>query len=565
MAYLFICDKHFEEKFLKRNTKQPRLLKKLFPIPTINPVGVYDDKPSCAPPVLPQKRKTPTQRFFGKNEMDKFKDVYTISSFTDVDESLLDFLDPDFECREHGNHVVFYKTVTDHLSVPQITECIRVDSDLHVKLFYKSSPIPLPTWFRDGSSCVLQSKTMLPNFSSHIREQSEKWGSVLDELKQLRYMESPVYSANLLRYSLMLRYSSLSAYKIMSEEFKLPSLSLLQKLTAGKIDTTKCAQLLKESGKISEDVILMFDEMFLQKCEEYSGGETYGADEDGNLYKGVLSFMIVGLKSNVPYVVKTLPEKEITGIWIKDALLSCIKSLHTSGFNVRGVVCDDHPTNVLAYKRLLMDHGQSPDDLFFTLNGKKIYLFFDTVHLIKNVRNNLLGRKRFLFPEFHFDGFEDNIDVPGGEISWKLLHDVHEKDAELGAHFKAAPKITSQVLHPGNCKQSVPPALAIFHESTSAAIRNYFPDKRDAAGFLTLFNSWWTISNAKQKFNTNNRLGNAAVDDDNKPQFLRAFANWVDIWDEQRIPNCEGFCLTAQTSNALGVTHKSILVQLCVN
>ena len=31
------------------------------------------------------------------------------------------------------------------------------------------------------------------------------------------------------------------------------------------------------------------------------------------------------------------------------------------------------------------------------------------------------------------------------------------------------------VLHPGNCKQSVPVALAIFHPSTSAAIKNYFP------------------------------------------------------------------------------------------
>ena len=32
---VFVCAKHFEEKFMRRNSRQPRLIKKLFPIPTI--------------------------------------------------------------------------------------------------------------------------------------------------------------------------------------------------------------------------------------------------------------------------------------------------------------------------------------------------------------------------------------------------------------------------------------------------------------------------------------------------------------------------------------------------
>ena len=47
----------------------------------------------------------------------------------------------------------------------------------------------------------------------------------------------------------------------------------------------------------------MFDEMFLQKCEEYFAGDVFGADEEGELFKGIVCFMIVGLKNNVPYVV----------------------------------------------------------------------------------------------------------------------------------------------------------------------------------------------------------------------------------------------------------------------
>jgi hypothetical protein len=561
---VFICSKHFEEKFIKRNSKQPRLIKKLSPIPTIHPVGVYDEMPSCLPTVK-KTRKPPRERIYQPDEMPQFQSAFQVSSFGDVDESLLDFLETDFQCSKNPDNVVYYKTVIDELSIPHIAECIRIDSDLHVKLFHKGSPIPLPKWFREGQDCKFKSKDMLPNFCTHIREQCEQWGDVLDEIQKIRYMKSPTYSASLIRYALMLRYSSLPAYKLMMKEFKLPSLSLLQKVVAGKLDTMKVAKTLKDKGNISEDIIVMFDEMYLQKCEEYSGGETYGADKDGQLFKGIVSFMIVGLKSNIPYVVKTVPEREIFGEWVKEEMLDCLKKLQESGFNVRGVVCDNHSTNVLAYKTLLKEFGQSPDDLFIILNGQKIYLFYDTVHLIKNVRNNLLNRKRFLFPEFHFNGFYDEVHVTGGEVSWGLFHRVHEADAKLDAHLKAAPKLTSKVLHPGNCKQSVPPALAIFDESTSAGIKYHFPDRDDASEFLKLFNTWWTISNSKQQFNSHHRLGNAAVANDNKPRFLREFANWLEEWENEKIPNCENFCLTAQTSDALRRTlrcHAALIEDL---
>ena len=40
---VFVCDKHFEEKFIKRNNNRPRLIKELNPIPSIYPVNVYKD------------------------------------------------------------------------------------------------------------------------------------------------------------------------------------------------------------------------------------------------------------------------------------------------------------------------------------------------------------------------------------------------------------------------------------------------------------------------------------------------------------------------------------------
>ena len=199
---------------------------------------------------------------------------------------------------------------------------------------------------------------------------------------------------------------------------------------------------------------------------------------------------------------------------------------------------------------LLKDCNQDPDSLFTIYESQKMYLFFDTVHLIKSVRNNLLNYKRFLFPSFNFNDFKDPINLQGGEISWKTFHDVSEKDALLEAHLKKAPTLNCKVLHPGNCKQNVPVALAIFNETTSAAIEQYFPERKESADFLRLFNTWWIISNSKNRF-SNHILGHAARKSDKKPEFLREMANWLEYWHSGRIPNFQRFTLTTQTAAAL--------------
>ena len=103
----------------------------------------------------------------------------------------------------------------------------------------------------------------------------------------------------------------------------------------------------------------------------------------------------------------------------------------------------------------------------------------------------------------------NEIKVTSGNISWALLHRVHEKDEGLQANLRKAPKINSKTLHPGDNKQDVKRALNIFHETTSAAIKYYFPNEKSASEFLNLFNTWWLVSNSKFLF-SNIRLVDAA-------------------------------------------------------
>ena len=96
----------------------------------------------------------------------------------------------------------------------------------------------------------------------------------------------------------------------------------------------------------------------------------------------------------------------------------------------------------------------------------------------------------------------------------------------MGGNFKKALKLTYSV-PPGNNKQNVTVALAIFHGTTTAAMKSYFPDRLDAANFLSLFHKLF-VCNSKNQFNSSDWLGNAAVLDDSKPEFLSHFADWVE-------------------------------------
>ena len=138
---------------------------------------------------------------------------------------------------------------------------------------------------------------------------------------------------------------------------------------------------------------------------------------------------------------------------------------------------------------------------------------------MKNIRNNLLNGKKFVFSEFTYnDGLNIDINFLAGFIQWKDSYDIYDKDKGLSANLNKALKLSYQALHPGNKKQSVPLALAIMHETTIAAARSYFPTRSDLSGFLNLINIWWTISNSKQRY-TPNVLRNEIIFGDKKQTF----------------------------------------------
>ena len=184
----------------------------------------------------------------------------------------------------------------------------------------------------------------------------KKPNTILDEIHCIKYYKPKgrkPYSSEVLRFSLLQRYTSKQAYIHFKGKLTLPSLSVLKKLAAGGIEPLEANKLLLEEGKVDSDCILMLDEMYLQKCSEYSGGKYVGLGKKCNFLKSILVFIIVSLKKSIPYLIKSCPQTEINGDIVFLEVKESLSVLKSAGFNVRSIVADNHSINISGYGQLI--------------------------------------------------------------------------------------------------------------------------------------------------------------------------------------------------------------------
>ena len=333
-----ICFKHFENKYVISG-KRKTLNWKMNPIPTL-----HTEKACKRPSMLTtpkEPRRPPKQRCFQTDEMKTFLVNDGIEKIELLTEKQAP---PNYIYLKTDSYVLYYEVCFDAKSgFPYIGGSIKIDNNLFVKLQFKTCPVPLPTWF---AGCKLTKLSLLTNFPPYLKSFNENEEiSLIEELRQRQYYQAkgrPPYSSCILRFSLLLRYTSGQAYKLLLSRLPFPSMSLLKKLKEGGLDSLKAAQVLKEKGAISSDVVVICDEMYLRKCVQFSGGELIGRDEEGDLYKGIVVFMIQGLKESIPVVIKACPEKKITGTWLANEFENSISTLASIGFKVRAIVTDNH-------------------------------------------------------------------------------------------------------------------------------------------------------------------------------------------------------------------------------
>ena len=147
------------------------------PVPTIfDPSPHVSSSTSALKAPIRIPRKSRKKRNVFADEYVEFVNNDKIMKFESIDETLAP---PGYAIAKHEVHIVLYKVERNELSIPQVTECIVIDDKLHVKLYYKGCPVPLPKWFHHGhlSTC----KIILQRLSSTFTKMVPPWALVKEK------------------------------------------------------------------------------------------------------------------------------------------------------------------------------------------------------------------------------------------------------------------------------------------------------------------------------------------------------------------------------------------------
>ena len=89
--------------------------------------------------------------------------------------------------------------------------------------------------------------------------------------------------------------------------------------------------------------------MYLRKSAQYQSGEYVEIDEEG-----IITFMVVGLKQSLPFVVQAILEVIFNGHWLVKKTSDNIDKLIEFGLCVPSIqITDNHSANVNAFSALI--------------------------------------------------------------------------------------------------------------------------------------------------------------------------------------------------------------------
>ncbi|KAF2902953.1 hypothetical protein ILUMI_03238 [Ignelater luminosus] len=380
------------------------------------------------------------------------------------------------------------------------------------------------------------------------------------------------YSWDLMLFCSLLHSISPHAYRFLrsSQKLKIPSTSTIRQVCGKFSCNPQLEQNPKDllryvSSKFSlvsaEDklLILLMDEIHLKENLDYKSGNIVGnAFNDEKLAKSAHVFMISSLMSPYKEVVHILPVNKMTGEVLHTFLKNIVIGLHNIGFEVLGVVSDNH-----SISRKAISYFSNPPEVKIVYpnpadENKPLYFVIDTVHILKNIRNNWLNKRNqdFKYPNF------SNMEI-SETASFEALKEMHA--SESTSLLKYGFNLSLKTLCPSNLeRQNVRLAVNIFNSSISIALkelgpRKHFKNWEGTANFIEIISRWWDIVNVKTPLK-GQRLRNVfqepiTLTSIHIISFLKTFLSWLSKWELLE----DGITLTKETHFALKHTTEALI------
>lgn len=272
------------------------------------------------------------------------------------------------------------------------------------------------------------------------------------------------YSEEFLNTCLKIYFMGPKAYRGMSKIFTLPTKRTLNRITESIDFKAGLNNFIFEALKekiltfcdADRNCCLCLDEMSIKSnlfyCigkDEVVGFEDLGEGKSFRPALNVLVFMLKGIYYNWHQpLAYFFVHNTCSASKLKDLLYTVISKVNAIGLKVRIVISDMGASNIKLANTLFKD-----EPVFLVQNEEIIYMF-DTPHLMKATRNNLLTNT------FHFRG---------ETTSWQYIVEFFNKDQALPNRL--APKLTDSHMHPTNPeKMKVKLAVQVLSSTVVAAM-----------------------------------------------------------------------------------------------
>ncbi|KAF9797686.1 hypothetical protein SFRURICE_017881 [Spodoptera frugiperda] len=344
------------------------------------------------------------------------------------------------------------------------------------------------------------------------------------------------------------------AYRLLQNMFVLPSKRAIQKMLSAvtivpginNIIISNLKNAVKNLNNESKLVNLLFDEVSLAPGLEYNiklgkiiGFEDLGPTCRQSLADHALVLMIKSIKSKYKQpICYTFCTGSTKAPDLKKLIKQCILQLTEIGLTVVATICDQATTNTRVIKMLQAETrekylraGEEYNSGAFEVENIKVYPLFDTPHLLKGIRNNLLKKDaKFLQNgEVKWAKWEHlrmllNVDTGDDEIRLLLL------DCQLCNLFIVNSFVSEHEILPSECQQTAD-FLLIFDQlfdsfnghSYQISTKKYKSCFKTNSPHIQLWNNLLPVlESIKFQSITHNNQGNVV-----KFESIPSIKNWI--------------------------------------
>ena len=522
-AYTVVCIKHFPDGFETVSVKG-RLRPK-------NPPSIFPNLPkSLVPTPVPLARTTfrssSSVRSVESDQLEEYlqKDIVSFDSLCSrVGDHSFDF---PFDISAFRNDNSLCLQSMDYLpssSIPRFLLKISPDQSFEgfhagvktsIKSLCTNKIVKLNRWSQLKEALRYLNSLELDQKKSVLLEQCVSLGTTkVGTLK---------YSSEIIVRAFEYLATSRTLYNRLRKDFGLPGLATLNRLSSkvnNSSDYTFISNVFTGLDQRQKQFILLLDEVYVKPLLTYHGGMLFGkaVNNPEHLATTVLGFMLVSPFGGPSFLVKMLPVWRLDANFMFEQTQLLLAHIKNAGGSTICIICDNNRVNQAFFKMFpLISPWKTNDNMF---------LLYDFIHILKNIRNNWLTEKT---GEIIYNHNGDQLTAKWQQI--QLLQKC--EDQEL---IKMS-KVTFQAANPKPIeRQRVETCLRVFCNETKEALINHPGMQKEnvdgTVNFLEKIITFFKIMNVKspnEDVRQRDPLRTAIVSpDDSQLHFLTEFANFA--------------------------------------